>query len=64
MSKKKQLSYESALAELQEIVGQLQSEMVSVDHLSEKAKRAAELVKFCQEKLRKAEEEIKGLFED
>ncbi len=64
MSKKKKLSYDSALAELQEIVGQLQEQVISMDDLSEKAKRAAELVKFCQEKLRKTEEDIKGLFEE
>ncbi len=64
MKKKKELSYDSALAELQELVGQLQEEVISMDDLSEKAKRAAELVKFCQDKLRKTEEELKGLFED
>ncbi len=62
MSKKIKLNYENALAELQAIVGELQEEVVSVDDLSAKAKRAAELVKFCREKLRESEEEIKGLF--
>ena len=64
MSKKKKLTYDSALAELQQIVSQLQEEMISLDDLSARAKRAAELVKFCQEQLRKTEEEVKGLFED
>ncbi|HFA51460.1 MAG TPA: exodeoxyribonuclease VII small subunit [Bacteroidetes bacterium] len=63
MSKKKQLTYDKALTELQDIVTQLQEEIVSMESLSAKAKRAAELVKFCQEKLRKTESEIKTLFE-
>ncbi|MEO1261982.1 MAG: exodeoxyribonuclease VII small subunit [Bacteroidota bacterium] len=62
MSKKKELDYEAALNELQTIVNELQEDMVSVDDLANKAKRAAELVKFCQEKLRNTEEEINGLF--
>lgn len=64
MSKKKELNYDKALSELQEIVAELQEEMVSVEDLSNKSKRAAELVKFCQEKLRKTEEELKGLFDN
>ena len=64
MSKKKELTYESALQELQTIVNELQEGMVSMDDLSEKAKRAADLVKFCQEKMRKTEDDIKGLFDN
>ena len=63
MAMKNELTYDNALAELQMIVSQLQEEVVSVDDLSMKAKRAAELVKFCQEKLRRTEEDLKGLFE-
>ena len=61
MSKK--ISYESALSELQELVTDLQGEAVSIDDLSEKAKRAAELIKFCREKLRHTDQELKGLFD-
>jgi exodeoxyribonuclease VII small subunit len=65
MSKKesKIQSYESALVELQDIVQQFQDELVNVDQLPEKVKRAAELVKYCQEKLRKTEKGIDQLFE-
>ncbi len=60
---KKEISYESAMRELQEIVSQLQEEVVSMDELSEKVKRAAELIAFCKDKLRKTEEEVNGLFD-
>lgn len=63
MAKKTKTTYETALKELQEIVSQLQEEMVSVDDLSAKAKRAATLVSFCQDKLRTTEKELKDLFD-
>ncbi|MFK7810764.1 MAG: exodeoxyribonuclease VII small subunit [Saprospiraceae bacterium] len=57
------LSYDKAMQELKMIVGQLQEEAVSIDDLSNKAKRAAELIKYCREKLRTTETDLKGLFE-
>lgn len=53
-----QLTYESAFAELQQIVRDLQDEAVGIDELSAKIARAAELVRFCRERLRMTEEEI------
>ena len=60
---KSKLTYESALQELQGIVSSLQESTVSMDDLSEKVNRAAELLKFCREKLRETEEMVKGLFD-
>ena len=57
-------SYEEAVKELQQIVNGLQEEAVGVDALSEKVKRAAELIKICKEKLRSTETDIKGLFDN
>lgn len=57
------ISYESALTELQELVSELQGEAVSIDDLSAKAKRAAALIKHCREKLRHTDQELKGLFD-
>ena len=58
------ISYDKAMKELKMIVGQLQDEAVSIDDLSNKAKRAAELIKYCREKLRRTEGDLKSLFED
>lgn len=52
------LNYESAFAELQQIVRVLQEDAVSIDELSAKIARAAELIRFCKERLRATEEEI------
>lgn len=53
-----QPTYESALAELQQIVRDLQDDAVGIDELTAKIARAAELIRFCRERLRMTEEEI------
>ena len=58
-----QTSYESAYAELQKIAREIETETVSVDVLAERVKRAAELISFCQEKLRKTELEVGKIIE-
>jgi exodeoxyribonuclease VII small subunit len=57
------MKYEEAIKELQSIIDQLQEDQVSVDELSQKARRAAELIQLCREKLRETEEDIGGLFD-
>lgn len=66
MAKKQtiKISYENAMKELQEIVTNLQEEVTSVDELSDKVKRAAELIDYCKTKLRSTEEDIEKLFKD
>ena len=56
------LDYDSAFAELQQILQELQENTVSVESLTQKIKRAGELLHFCQDKLRKTEDEIEQLF--
>ncbi len=55
---KKRLTYDNALNELQNIVAEIEGEEISIDELSKKVKRAAELLKFCQNKLRQTEEDV------
>jgi exodeoxyribonuclease VII small subunit len=59
MSKK--LSYDSAYAELNKILASLQSDEVSLDEISDKLKRAAELSAFCKSKLRSIEEDLEKI---
>jgi len=63
MSKKKQ-TYESAIKELQQIVNEMQEEMISIDEITEKVKRAKELMDFCKNKLREVVGNVDSLFED
>jgi exodeoxyribonuclease VII small subunit len=58
----KKLTYEKALTELQQIVDELQEDAIGIDELSEKVGRAAELIRFCREKLRSTEADIDRLF--
>ncbi len=57
----KEISYEKAIEELEEIVNKIESEEISVDVLSEKVKRAGELIKLCKDKLYKTEEEVQSV---
>nr|HMU03759.1 exodeoxyribonuclease VII small subunit [Saprospiraceae bacterium] len=58
---KKNMTYDAAYAELNNILSSLQKEDVSLDDLSEKLKRAAELSDFCKTKLRSIEEDIEKI---
>jgi exodeoxyribonuclease VII small subunit len=59
-----ELTYEKALQELQSITQDLQEGKIGIDALAAQLQRAAELIRFCREKLRSVETEIEGLFED
>ena len=54
----KSLTYELAYKELKDIAEAIDNELVSVDVLAEKVKRASELIEFCQKRLRSTEKEI------
>ena len=57
----KKLSYDTAFAELNEILVSLQSEEAGLDDLAEKLNRASELAEFCKAKLRGIESEVEKL---
>lgn len=52
------LTYEIAYRELAQIAKEIETESVSVDVLAQKVKRAAELITFCQAKLKNTEAEV------
>ncbi|MBK9256436.1 MAG: exodeoxyribonuclease VII small subunit [Saprospiraceae bacterium] len=58
---KNDLTYDKAYAELISILSSLQQEETGLDELSKKLQRAAELTKFCKEKLREIESEVDKL---
>lgn len=61
---KKEIKYEEAVAQLEEIVDKMENDELDIDQLSEQLKRAKELVKFCKDKLTKTDEEIKKLLSE
>ncbi len=63
MSKSK-LTYTSAITELEEIVKDIESGEIDVDVLTEKVKRASELIKFCKDRLRNTQKAVEKTLVD
>ncbi len=59
-----QLNYETAYNELQEIVSEISNGSISIDAVSDKVKRAAELIRICKEKLKTTEEDINAILQE
>ncbi len=62
MAVKKQ-TYGEAMEKLERLVAQIESNELNIDALGDKLKEAQELIKFCKDKLYKADEEIKKILE-
>lgn len=58
------LSYSEAIAELEKIVREMQSENCSIDNLSEYTTRSLKLLKICKAKLQSTDEELKKILEE
>ncbi|MFI3265827.1 MAG: exodeoxyribonuclease VII small subunit [Rikenellaceae bacterium] len=59
----KDLSYNQAVEELEDIIAQLSDQNVDVDKLAEHVKRATALVELCKTKLTRAETQVNKLLE-
>ena len=57
------LTYESAAAELDQILTALKNDEVTVDELAEKVERASHLIVFCKKKLTATEEKIEKIID-
>lgn len=55
------MKYENAVAELEQIVGQMESGQLDLDTLTTKLKRAQQLIKMCKDRLTKTDEEIQQI---
>jgi len=58
---KKQFSYTEAFSELEKIMYKLENEEIDLDKLSEKVKRASELITNCKDKLKSTETEVDNI---
>jgi exodeoxyribonuclease VII small subunit len=61
---KKEFSFNNAVIEIENILRNIESGDLDIDKLSVEVKRASELIKQCQKKLKTTEEEINGIFKD
>ena len=57
-------NYTEAFTELQKIVSEIEGGEISVDELSEKVKRAAQLIKICKTKLTTTEEDVNKILKE
>ena len=58
MNNKKTISYNEAMAEVEEILEKIENEELDVDDLAEKVKRVSVLLKICKDKLLKTNEHV------
>ncbi len=61
---KKEFSFNQAVVEIEKILHNIESGDLDVDKLAIEVKRASELIRECQKKLRTTEEEINTIFKD
>ncbi|MCR6720094.1 MAG: exodeoxyribonuclease VII small subunit [Chitinophagaceae bacterium] len=60
----KSITYTDAFFELQTITKEIESGEISVDELSQKVKRASELIRICREKLSSTEEDVNKILKE
>lgn len=60
---KKEKTYNEAIQELQQILDRIESGDLDVDILTQEIKKASVLIKYCKNKLYKADEEIKKVLD-
>ncbi len=60
---KKAATYEESIAQIESILSKIRQGEIPVDQLSKEVTRATELIKYCRERLYKAEEEVKSIIE-
>ena len=61
---KKEFSFNEAIIEIEDILKNIESGDLDIDKLSVEVKRASELIKQCQKKLRSTEDEINSIFKE
>jgi exodeoxyribonuclease VII small subunit len=61
---KKPGRYIDAINEIEQIIAEIENNELDVDDLTDKIRRASELLKFCKTKLRTTEEEIQKIISD
>lgn len=61
---RKKITYSEAIGEIEKTIAMIENEELDVDHLSEKVKRIAELLKICKEKLTGTEQEVEKILNE
>jgi exodeoxyribonuclease VII small subunit len=64
MNTKKTVTYNEAMAEVEEILEKIENEELDVDDLAEKVKRVSVLLKICKDKLLKTNEQVEKILKE
>ena len=60
----KEIKYEEALSQLEDIVSKMENEELDIDELTTELNQAQKLVKLCKDKLTKTDKEIKTILKE
>lgn len=63
-TEEQELSYSTAVAELDEILAELEDEALDVDILGDRVSRASELISFCRERITSAQTQVEQIVAD
>lgn len=64
MAEEKQINYQEAYEEIEEILASIEDGEISIDELSEKVKRASVLIDICRTKLKSTEDDVGKILAD
>ncbi|MBN2727587.1 MAG: exodeoxyribonuclease VII small subunit [Bacteroidales bacterium] len=57
----KEIPYSKAVQELESIIQEIENDETELDQMMEKVKRAAELIRYCRNKLLRTEDEVNSV---
>lgn len=63
-TEEQELSYSTAVSELDEILAELEDDSLDVDILGDRVKRASELISFCRERITSAQTQVEQIVAD
>lgn len=61
---KKNITYEQAMKRLEEIVSGFEQDSLELDRLTAQLAEAQDLIKFCNDRLQKVENDVKNLLDE
>ncbi|MFP4023712.1 MAG: exodeoxyribonuclease VII small subunit [Thiohalospira sp.] len=61
---KKEISYNEAISEIEDILSKIENEELDIDDLSSKVKRVSMLIKRCKKKLTETEDQVQKILDD
>lgn len=59
-----ELKYETAIQQLEEIVGKMENNELDIDEMAKQLKKAQQLIKLCRDRLTKTDAEIQKILGD